>query len=154
MSVPLAIVLLTFLAACDAIYGVSRRAKVGFMPDPAKVRSIMHRVARVHEVRYQQTEGGKPITLGGVQSPTVVHTFFYSGDPDVDGVLQFQVDYRNRVEYSQTLIRMFEPPPQQWVDATLPVMKRIELRLDTQAGLSGLENSSCSIVLESCVAKG
>src|SRR5207249_6084121 len=74
MSVPLAIVLLTFLAACDAIYGVSRRAKVGFMPDPAKVRSIMHRVARVHEVRYQQTEGGKPITLGGVQSPTVVHT--------------------------------------------------------------------------------
>jgi len=33
------------------------------------------------------------------------------------------------------------------VDATLPVMKHIELRLDTQVGLSGLENS----VVQYCV---
>jgi hypothetical protein len=137
-----AILLLPILTACDPIYGVTRRAKVGFMPDPLKVRSIVQQVPGVQEVRYEATAGGKPITLGGVQPATAVHTFFYSGGSNVRGVLQFQVDYHNRVEYSQTLIRMFEPPPQQLVDATLPVMKQIELRLEARAGLSGLHNSA------------
>ena len=146
MRALLAILLLPVLSACDPIYGVTRRATVGFMPDPAKVRSIVQQVPGVQEVRYQQTEGGKPITLGGIQPATAVHTFFYSGGSNVRGVLQFQVDYRNRVQYSQTLIRMFEPPPQQLVDATLPVMKQIELRLETRAGLSGLDGA----VIQSC----
>ena len=68
MSVLLAIVLLTFLAVCDRIYGVSRRAKVGFMPNPAKVRSMVHRVPGVHEVRYQQTEGAN-LSRSAVSSP-------------------------------------------------------------------------------------
>jgi len=49
------------LAACDPIYGVTRHAKVGFMPDPAKVRAIIEHVRRVDEVRYQQIEGSKPL---------------------------------------------------------------------------------------------
>jgi len=129
------------LAACDPIYGVTRHAKVGFMPDPAKVRAIIEHVRGVDEVRYQQIEGSKPLTLGGIQRTTEVYTFSYRGGSDVHGALQFEVDYQNRVEYRQTLLQMFQPPPQQWIDATLPVMQRIESRLETQAGLSGLRNS-------------
>ena len=95
-------------------------------------------VATVH---YQPTQGSKPVTLSGVHPATAVHTFMYSGGSSVHGVLQFTIDYRNRVEYSQTLLQMFQPPPQQWVDATLPVMKSIELCLQSEAGLSGLESS-------------
>jgi hypothetical protein len=141
MRTLLVLPLFVTLAACDPIYGVSRRATVGHMPNPAKVRSIVQHTPGVESVGYQQIAGSKPITLGGIQRPTAVHTFVYSGGSNVRGVLQFQVDYRNQVQYSQTLIRMFEPPPQQDVDATLPVMKRIELRLETQAGLSGLQSS-------------
>ena len=129
------------LAACDPIYGVSRRATVGHMPDPAKVRSIVQHTPGVGSVRYEQIQGSKPVTLGGIQAATAVHTFIYTGDSDVHGVLQFTVDYRKHVNYSQTLLQMFQPPPQQWIDATLPVMKHIELRLQTEAGLPGLESS-------------
>jgi hypothetical protein len=133
--------LLIGFAGCDPIYGVSRRATVGRMPDSAKVRSIVQHTPGVGSVRYQQTEGSKPVTLGGIQPPTAVHTFMYTGGSDVHGVLQFTVDYRNRVQYSQTCLQMFQPPPQQWIDATLPVMKHIELRLQSVPGLSGLESS-------------
>jgi len=129
------------VAACDPIYGVSRQATVGHMPDPVRVRSIVQHTPGVKSVRYQQIEGSKPLTLSGIQPATAVHTFIYTGGPDVHGVLQFTVDYRKRVDYSQTLIEMFKPPPQQWVDATLPVMKRIELRLEAEAGLPGLQGS-------------
>jgi hypothetical protein len=129
------------LAACDPIYGVSRRATVGHMPDPVKVRSIVQHTPGVKSVRYQQIEGSKPLTLGGIQPATAVHTFIYTGGSDVHGVLQFTVDYRKRIAYSQTLLQMFQPPPQQWIDATLPVMKRIELRLQAEAGLPGLQSA-------------
>src|SRR5437879_863274 len=131
MRTLLLLALLIGLAGCDPIYGVSRQAIVGRMPDPAKVRSILQHTTGVESVRYQQTEGSKPLTLGGIQPATAVHTFMYTGGSAVHGVLQFTVDYRDRVEYSQTLLQMFKPPPQQWVDATLPVMKRIELRLQS-----------------------
>jgi hypothetical protein len=73
--------------------------------------------------------------------------FDYRGGSKVRGELMFMIDSRKRFRYSQSLISLLEPPPQEYVDATLPVMKRIELRLEREPGLSGLQSS----VTQDCV---
>jgi hypothetical protein len=49
------------------------------MPNSAKIRLIIQHVPGVQEVRYQQTDGGQPLTLTAIQSATAVHTFIYKG---------------------------------------------------------------------------
>jgi hypothetical protein len=136
----LAIVLLSLaLTACDPAYGVWRHAYVGFMPDPAKVRAIVQKTPGVDSVTYRHHEGG---------FPTMKEYYFdYTGGSKVRGELRFMIDSRKRIQYSQSLFSLLEPPPQEYVDATLPVMKRIELRLEGEAGLPDLQNS----VTQDCI---
>jgi hypothetical protein len=55
-------------------------------------------------------------------------------------------DYRQRVEYWQTLLQLNSSPPQPWIDATRPVMIAIEERLEVTCGLTNLQSS----VVERC----
>ena len=136
----LAIVLLSLaLTACDPAYGVWRHAYVGIMPDPAKVRAIIQKTPGIDDVTYRHHKGGLP---------TMEEFYFdYRGGSKVRGELLLMIDSRKRVRYSQSLFALLEPPPQEYIDATLPVMKRIELRLERDAGLSGLQSS----VTQDCI---
>jgi hypothetical protein len=118
---------------CDPAYGLRRHAYVGHLPDPARIRAIVQETLGIDSVTYRHYEGG---------FPTMKEYYFdYKGGADVRGELLFRIDSRKRIEYSQSLISLLEPPPQQYIDATLPVMKRIELRLERKAGLPGLQSS-------------
>jgi hypothetical protein len=136
----LALMLLSVaFTACDPAYGVWRHAYVGTVPDPARVRAIVQNTPGVDSVNYRHHKGG---------FPTMEEFYFdYSGGSKVHGELVFMIDSRKRFRYSQSLISLLEPPPQEYVDATLPVMKRIELRLEREPGLSDLQ----SLVTQDCV---
>jgi len=71
--------------------------------------------------------------------------FDYRGGSKVRGELRFMIDSRKRIEYSQSLISLLQPP-REYIDATLPVM-RIEFRLEREAGLPGLQ----SAVAQDCI---
>jgi hypothetical protein len=133
-----ALVLLALSVAfvgCDPAYGVWRHAYVGHshMPDPSKIRAIVQNTPGVDKVGYRHYHGGLP--------PTTEDYFDYSGDSQARGELLFRIDSRKRIEYSQFLMSLLEPPPQQYIDAMLPVMKRIELGLEREAGFPGLQSS-------------
>jgi hypothetical protein len=139
----LALLLLSLaVTACDPVYGLSRHAYVATMPDAAKIRGIVEHTPGVDSVMYRHHEGG---------FPTMKEYYFdYRGGSDVRGELRFLIDSRKRIHYSQTCLSLLEPPPQKYIDATLPVMKRIELGLEREAGLSGLQSSvtqDCSRVV-------
>ncbi|HEY2711216.1 MAG TPA: hypothetical protein VGI60_01780 [Chthoniobacterales bacterium] len=103
------------------------------MPDPETVRAIVRDTPGIDTVTYRHYEGGFPTSKE--------YYFDYRGGSEVRGSLRFEIDSRKRIQYSQFLFDLLEPPPQHYIDATLPVMKRIELRLERKAGLPGLQSS-------------
>jgi hypothetical protein len=117
------------------------------MPEPAKVGAIIKSTPGVDSVDYRFEKGGRPLTLTGIKPPDQVYTFSYRGGTNVHGALQFVVDYKQAVEYSQTLMRLGSPPPQEWIDATRPVMKQIEVELEKNCGLTNLQTT----VVEKCI---
>jgi len=133
--------LLIVLTGCDPVFGVSRRARVQFMPAPTRVGATIKATPGVDNVEYRETEGSRPLTLTGIKPPDQIHTFMYSGGSNVHGVVQFKIDYEQTVWYSQTLLRIGRRPPQEWVDATRPVMKQIETELEKHCGLTNLQES-------------
>jgi hypothetical protein len=139
--------LCTFLAAgCDMVYGVTRSAQVSHVPHPNQVKKTIASVPGVEKVTHAFYEGERPITSHGIQVPNKVYEFTYSGGTNVHGELEFVMDYSGKVYFSQSLLMMNQIPPQAWVDATRPVMKQIEIRLEQECGLTGLSTS----VVERC----
>ena len=141
-ALPFWLFLMVFVVSgCDPVFGVSRRARVSFMPEPTQVRAVIRATPGVHEVEYRPSQGGRPLTLTGVKPPDQVHTFFYQGRTNVHGIVQFTVDYKQTVEYSQYLMSIHGRPPQAWIDATYPVMIEIEKQLEETCGLTNLQSS-------------
>jgi len=110
------------------------------MPEPTRVRVAISATPGVDDVEYRASEGGRPLTLTGIKPPDQVHTFSYRGGSNVHGIIQFTVDYKQTVDYSQYLLRMGRRPPQAWIDATHPVMLEIEQRLEATCGLTNLQS--------------
>lgn len=137
----LPLLLLVLLVGCDPGYGIYRHARVSFMPAPARVGAVVRETPGVDNVQYRYSEGGRPLTLTGIKSSDQVHTFSYRGGSNVHGSLQFVVDYKGTVEYSQSLMSLGRRPPQEWIDATRPVMLQIEARLEQNCGLTNLPAS-------------
>ena len=141
MRCALSLLSLALLVGCDPGYGISRRARLSFMPEPARVGTVVRGTPGVDEVQYRASEGGRPLTLTGLKPPDQVHTFSYRGGSNVHGSLQFVVDYKGIVEYSQSLMRLGRRPPQEWLDATRPVMLQFEKGLEQNCGLTNLQQS-------------
>ena len=129
------LLLAMLLTACDTLYGLRRYATVAELPPPAELRAKIEQLPEVQKVEYRHTQGGRPVTLRGVQTPEDIHSFSYSGTNAVRGTLQFIVDYTGKVRYQQTLLGMGRPPPQAWIDSTQPVMLKIEAILERDYGL-------------------
>jgi hypothetical protein len=137
---------LLLLLGCDPGYGIYRSARLPFMPSPALVGTVVKETPGIDYVDYSTSEGGRPLTFTGIKSPDQVHWFSYRGASNVEGTLQFVVDYKGRVEYSQSLMCFGYRPTRQSIDATHPMMLRIEARLEQQCGLTNLVAS----VRENC----
>ena len=122
------------LAACDPGYGLTRQAYVAAMPNPEKVCAVIQRTPGVDTVGYNHHEGGLPNVK--------TDSFPYRGGSGVDGTLRFSFSpLTGRTKFTQSVIAIGLPPPPATVAATLAVMKRIEERLEREAGLTGLTRS-------------
>ena len=132
---------LLVLAGCDPAYGIYRSTRVPFMPPPALVGTVVKETPGVDKVNYKASEAGRPLTVTGIKSPDQVHTFSYRGGSNVNGSLQFVVDYKGKVEYSQSLMMLGMRPPQDWIDGTRAVMLQIEDGLERRCGLTNLSGS-------------
>jgi hypothetical protein len=123
------------LCGCDTISGVSRSATVHRVPDLQAVKAHMEGYSEINEVGLSEREGGRPLTLTGIHKPDEVYYLSYSGGENVRGTLMFEKDYKGKVVYSQYLMMMNRRAPQAWIDATWPVMKKLEKDLEENFGL-------------------
>ena len=53
----------------------------------------------------------------------------------------FERNYKGEVRYNQTLLGLNRKPPQEFIDATWPVMKKIESDLEQVFGLHDIRTS-------------
>ena len=123
-----------FLSGCDYIYGVSRGSNVRSLPDLPKVKARIESYPEVKEVKFWQAAGGRPITLTGLKKAEEVFYLSYTDRQNVHGTLMFTRNYKGEVSYSQYLIDINRRPPQPWIDATWPIMKKIEKDLEDGFG--------------------
>jgi len=114
------------LTGCDTSYGVSRSGRVHKLPDFPRLKAQIEHYPEIKEVKFWQSEGGRPLTLTGIQKPEEVYYLNFTDYGKIHGILMFTQEYTGKVSYSQYLIYMNGRPPQPWVDASWPVMKKIE----------------------------
>ncbi len=139
---------LLLLAGCDFVYGVRRYEDLPSLPDLACVEKVVRAAPGVRDVRYRQDDGGRPVSLSGIEQPTKIYTFFYSGDaPKIWGALQLEQDYSGKVSFDQTHLTMNHLPDPVVIANTRPVMRHIELALSKECGLVELPAS----IKETCM---
>lgn len=125
------------LTGCDTLHGVRRSAAVHAVPDLTRVKERIESYPERIEVALSESVGGRTLTFTGIHEDDQVFYVSYSDDKNIQGTLMFERDYRGRVIYSQYQLGL-SPLPQAWIDATWPVMKRIELDLAMEFGLPEL----------------
>ncbi len=125
-----------FVSGCDYIYGVSRGAYTHTLPDLPAVKARIESYPEVKKVKYWEAEGSRPITFTGIKKADEVYYLTYTDENNVHGTLMFERDYKGEVSYSQYLIELNRKPPQAWIDATWPVMLKLENDLIEDFGLS------------------
>ncbi len=133
------LVLLTALTGCDPMYGVVRRAQVTHIPNKERLRSTLSRYPEIDWVEVEERAGSRPVTLTGIKPSDQLVYFNYSGK-DVWGSLLFSKNYAGRIEYSQTFFRIGRPPAQSEINASYPVMLRVERDLETKFGYERLRH--------------
>jgi hypothetical protein len=101
----------------------------------------MESYPEIDEVKYSESTGGRPITQTGLKPAERVYYLSYRGGKKVRGTLMFVENYKGEISYSQTLCGMNYKVPQDWIDATWPVMKKIENDLESLFGLPEIQNS-------------
>src|SRR6185503_2157274 len=101
------------ISGCDPIYGVSRVASLNAMPQVECVESAIRDTPGIANVRYQYSEGSRPLALTGIQAPDEVHSFIFSGSPDshIHGVVQVTLRYDKTATFADTLLQMIDRPP-------------------------------------------
>ncbi len=125
------------LMACDSLSGVIRSAEVPHLPNAACVVEALESIPGVTRVRHQIEEGGRPLTLHGVERPDTLHYYFYEVD-GVPGSLYFVQDYLGRVDLRQGNVYLNREMPKKEFDTIYPVMRALERNLEQHCGLSDL----------------
>jgi hypothetical protein len=140
-SFPIAVLAALLISGCDTIYGVRRAAKIQTLPDLQQVKAKIESYPEINEVKFRQTAGSQPITLTGLKKAEEVFYLYYAGGENIRGTLMFIRNYKGEVSYDQSLYMMHRHPPQPWIDATWPVMKRIERDLEESFGCPEIKNT-------------
>ena len=127
-------------AGCDPHYGVGRKAKLDSLPSLSRVDSIIRSVPGVRAVQYSAMELGRRITTHGLeQRPDSAFTFVYTTSANLWASLSFEVDYQQRVSYSQSSSSVFHRTAQEMNQAAT-LLRDVEMRLDNGRALPGLRH--------------
>lgn len=138
ISLALALATMGSLSACDPIYGVRRSSPIHSDPTTECVERVLRATPGIQTVEYKHWTGERPLTWTGIKSPTLVEAFIYQGPSNVRGVLQYTKDYSGRLTFEQSDVRMGGVPSQEEINATRPIMIKVEHALESQCGLVGL----------------
>ncbi len=95
----------------------------------------------VSEARVMRKEGGRPLTLTGIKKPDQVEYVHYTGK-QIFGSLFFKTDYKGDISYNHSYLWRFQRPPQDKLNATWGVMKKIEEDLEYQFGVGNHSNNT------------
>jgi len=128
------------LGGCDFIYGVTRDARLESQPALDCVGKVIRATPGIARVEEENRSGGRVLTWSGLQPPNQVYYFRYFGEPGshVFGFVHLDVYPNGEVEFSNYRIGINRKPPQEDIDATRPVMQKIEAGLAKQCGLTQL----------------
>lgn len=125
-------------AGCDTIYGVSH-STTDFTPIPPDscIVAALQSIPGMSDVSSRLEEGGRPLTLHGIEKPEQIHRFFYvySG---VRGSLFYSVSFEGHAEFYHSYISINSRPPQDRVDRIYPAFKAVDEALETRCGMADL----------------
>jgi hypothetical protein len=127
------------LTACDTMYGVRREEALKELPDLKCVERVVRAAPGVREVHLWSSQGGRPLTLSGIQQADEEFTFFYTAnEPKIQGALQLIRHYTGKVEFSQTHLLINRPADPVVIANTRPVMREIEIAMSRECGIPEL----------------
>lgn len=120
------------LEGCDTIYGVTRYTPVGDVRLPVEcIVGATKEVSGVSNVEHRTEEGGRELTLSGIQNPEIIDRFLYVYD-GLNGNFYFRTNYEGISEFRHTYIGINRRPSQSEIDKIRPVMIEIEKSISTR----------------------
>ena len=135
--------LLVLVTGCDFIYGVSRRADLGKVELPIDcVIRATESVPGVTDVHKREENGGRELTLSGLQEPERLIYVMYKYK-NLNGNYYFRTNYQGHVDFNHTYLEMNRRPPQEEIEAITPVMIEIEKAITAKcSGLQGIGDAT------------
>lgn len=137
------IFLVLLVTGCDTINGVTRYTDT--MPSAPSVKCVEEAISSIEDVEsvsYSLEEGGRPLTLHGIEKPDVVHRFWYEYK-GIKGNVFFVVHYNGTAEYDHSYGCINCTPPQELIDRLYPGMRAIDEAVKTRCGLASPLNERC-----------
>ena len=127
------------LAGCDTFYGVSRYTD-NFSPAPLDscVIEAVESIDGISKVTFQVEDGGRPLTLHGIEKPDQIHRFWYEYK-GIRNNFYFAVTYQGAVEYHHGYGCLNCRPPQAVIDKIYPVFASVEGAIEAHCGLVGFK---------------
>lgn len=140
------LILLFLLSGCDTFYGVSRSAYVNYALDNNCIGRALEQVPELSNIEYQYKEGGKPLTLSGIQKPDQVHYYHYKTG-DLNGYVYLIINYENESNIYQSYGTLHAIIPQKNIDIIRPIMSKIDTAVSESCNLDIEFKESCSGVI-------
>lgn len=117
------------LSACDTMYGVTRTTSLETAPEMNCVHDVLESISSIQTLEKFKTEADQNLSV------------FYKGKEGskIQGVIQV-FRQGNKQVFQNSLRGLNEKPPQEYIDATRPVMKEIEAALGERCGMTELNS--------------
>lgn len=132
----LVIVFSSVLIGCDRYYAVGMYSyEVSPIPDMQCILNSSSSIEGVEEVSYSIEEGGRPLTITGIQKPNVIHRFLYVYH-GVEGGFHFIERYNGDVEFHHSYGGLNWVPPEEDVNAIRPLISELVNKLEIDCSVS------------------
>ncbi|MBL7661347.1 hypothetical protein JNK13_01210 [bacterium] len=126
-------------SACDIYYGVSRHTIIEQPTSYECVLSAIRAVSGIVEAELRTVEGGRRLTLTGLQKPKLLHYFIYKTDSFQHSLLIAE-EFDGTLEYRHGYQQINKKPSQVEVDNAMNVIKAIDASVEKRCGIKALSN--------------
>lgn len=140
----LLLVVSALVVGCDHIHGVARyTAPMPLTPSVQCVKEAVSSVGGVSNVSYSLEQGGRPVTLHGIEKSDQVHRFWYEYK-GIKSNAYLVARYDGSATYHHSYGCINCTPPQGTIDTLYPGMRAIDEAVWSRCGLSLPIHESCS----------
>lgn len=141
------------VSACDPMHGFTRVAYFESYPPDNCIITTTKTIDGVSEVGYMREVGGRPLTLHGIESPDVIHRYWYTYK-NIENDFYFVESFNGRVEFRHGYGCLHCHPSQDVIDTIYPFILELESRLKEQCEIRELDSALqefCSGNVPRCV---